>query len=335
MEVGGTKFQCNPQRITEFFNQVELDDDNLLDGKEGEGVGNVEADLDLLVEAERRCLLDPVTAELLQRAREYGLLPNSKIVKRPSWKVHSYGNRSMLVEPDNHSNIFDAIRDKAYETVSVMHESGVCEEGIITFSSTGLHIGGTDIDAIPTIHIVRTLDHGPHVMIIVRIKTPSKERSEPYNCYAIRCSSGDEALEIRAHIEKICNYHPETDNRGPLLYDIKIAFGDDADFTGNNIAGAQIRHDDNDGGVIIREIVDYSPASTGGLAEGMKIVAVQGSDTQFASVEKVMSLVKEHAVTGMDVTITVLDLGSTSVDRNKFKLHWKPRDSSLDSKATD
>ena len=89
---------------------------------------------------------------------------------------------------------------------------------------------------------------------------------------------GPQAIAARTEIDQIRNFVPQGQGAEPVLYDIRIAFGDDVDFASQNIAGAEL---DSDGrGVVIRSIEDYSPASTAGMQPGMRVDAIQGTDTR-------------------------------------------------------
>jgi len=94
-----------------------------------------------------------------------------------------------------------------------------------------------------------------------------------------------QAKAARNEIDQIRNFVPQGPGAEPVLYDIRIAFGDDVDFASQNIAGAEL---DSDGrGVVIRSIADYSPASTAGMQPGMRVDAIQGTDTRRANVQQV------------------------------------------------
>ena len=94
-----------------------------------------------------------------------------------------------------------------------------------------------------------------------------------------------QAKAARNEIDQIRNFVPQGPGAEPVLYDIRIAFGDDVDFASQNIAGAEL---DSDGrGVVIRSVADYSPASTAGMQPGMRVDAIQGTDTRRANVQQV------------------------------------------------
>eukprot|EP00041_Stephanoeca_diplocostata_P016535 m.326014 g.326014 ORF g.326014 m.326014 type:complete len:365 (+) comp20394_c0_seq1:472-1566(+) len=126
----------NPHAIAEFFNELEL-------------VSSDEAansDLDLLIEAEKRCLLDPVTAALLEEARGRGFTSATRPPPVGSWNVLSFG--STYVSIDNNtadiarSRIREAVEDKLLGGDSTFGGGTLSRAtpALVTILPTGLQI---------------------------------------------------------------------------------------------------------------------------------------------------------------------------------------------------
>eukprot|EP00040_Diaphanoeca_grandis_P019309 m.101914 g.101914 ORF g.101914 m.101914 type:complete len:330 (-) comp27363_c0_seq2:451-1440(-) len=302
------KYRMDPVAATEFFHQVELDQD---------ATHAANSDLDLLLEAERRCLLDPITHELLQQARSRGLVPKGGQIHKV-WLVQNLGYTGVVLDVGN--EVVCAI-----ETTNKLKKDGRHpDQAAACMSPTGFKIG--DDILLQTLHIHKVLAFGKEVTVFFRLEDnqrrstfiPSTQTSMFCNCYVIKCSSVPEATEIVGEIDRFINFRIERDDN-PVISTITIQKGEQGQGIGVTLTKLPA-------GIFITDVEEQSVASYAQLSTGMQVLKVGSTDVKNdMSVAQVENLV-DHQAGGDTFTMHVrLDqhFGRSSLTRPQVRFTRK------------
>lgn len=270
------KYKVDAAVATEFFHQVELD----------QGATHAaNSDLDLLLEAEKRCLLDPVTYELLGRAKSMGLVPKTDVVFK-TWPVQNLGYTGLIF--DLGTEVVTAI-----DTINKLKTDGHHSSQVTaSMSPVGFKIG--DDVVLRTMDVHKVVAFGKEVAVFsqVRDKTrrssfaPKTQSSLFCNCHVFKCPTVLEATEIIGDIDRFVNFKIFRDNN-PIVTKMTIQRGVEGQGIGVQLGLLP-------GGVFITDVEEHSIASYAQLTTGMQVVKVNNTEVvSTMSVEHVEALMMQ------------------------------------------
>jgi len=278
--------------VTHFFNQLELVTSDEM----------ATSDLDLLVEAERRFLLDPPTAKLLAEARSRGFV--SPAASRPvsAWMTLYLGSDDSATELDE-ANV---VRMAATATEQMCARGGLgqAKVSVTTCGVSVVLLHGADTQAASNTELVIPLSHVSHIGIITASSSVVTLVTARNVVHGFQCDGAQQALSFVGMIQQLME-GPSTARPGPATSQPDVKVVSISGFDGS--LGVELSTVDPacTTGVFVSAVESGSPADTAGLEMGSQLLEVDGHNTVQATVAHVVQLMQAASQRAGMVTLLV------------------------------
>eukprot|EP00051_Salpingoeca_urceolata_P023443 m.397491 g.397491 ORF g.397491 m.397491 type:complete len:509 (+) comp20107_c1_seq2:1142-2668(+) len=312
----------DPARSQSFFNELELDRED-------------ESDLELLLEAEQRGLLDEITSELLAEARRRGFVPEANASQSLRFEVRFIGSHDISCN-DGGQPSSEEIADAVYQVETSPLRDPASERCILELGPGGAKVL---MPQIPDNWSPRTVQKTLRKTLRPgKLKAPENFKMEVVLCHMLADISSLERLDKTLNIVMAHN------DDGDVFYTVFVykfrekkkamdassylrqAFmtvlnrrlktgGDATTFQvslnrgpngyGITFIGPQTDEEPAQGIFITRVNKDSPAGQLHGLHPGLEIVEVNGASVQFSTVPKVRRMIKEATGADGGVSLTL------------------------------